>query len=243
MYFVGIDLAWSTRNPSGLTILKLEKNKLSILYADSILSDNEIISIIQNHIPNNKPCLIGIDAPIVVKNELGQRIAEKLLNKDFKKYNACAHPSNRTRLSSWTGNIRGEEIAKKLNSTNFKHKFLKKSKEDIRSYYEVFPHSACIVLFKLNSILKYKAKKNRELKLRQKELEKLYQYIKKNFKINLDILGKIEFSELKGKQFKKTEDILDSIVCAFIVYYYWCDISKTKIYGNLKEGYILTPKL
>ena len=44
MFFVGIDLAWSTRNGSGIVILKGDKSKVNFVCGDVLHSDKEIIN-------------------------------------------------------------------------------------------------------------------------------------------------------------------------------------------------------
>lgn len=62
----------------------------------------------------NNNTIVAIDAPLVVPNKKGRRIADDLVSKLFREYHAGAYPANRERLSSWTGKIRGEEIYKLL---------------------------------------------------------------------------------------------------------------------------------
>ena len=119
MYFVGIDLAWSTKNGSGVAILEGNKKQAKLICADSLMSNEEIINYIKKH-TKNKPALIAIDAPLIVPNETGRRIPEELTGKLFRQFDAGAHPSNRQRLSLWTGTIRGEEISKVLEKEGFK---------------------------------------------------------------------------------------------------------------------------
>ena len=40
------------------------------------------------------PCLVAIDAPLIVRNATGNRVAEAELNRDFARFDAGAHPSN-----------------------------------------------------------------------------------------------------------------------------------------------------
>ena len=111
MLFVGIDLAWSTRNGSGISIIKGDKNKAEVVDAKVVYSDIEILNFVKDNV-SNKEALIAIDAPLIVPNAEGRRNCEALVGKFFRKYDAGAHPSNRNRLSSWTGTIRGEEVSK-----------------------------------------------------------------------------------------------------------------------------------
>jgi|TARA_Y100000310_G_scaffold253216_1_gene260031 predicted RNase H-like nuclease len=113
MFFVGIDLAWSTRNGPGIVILKGDKSKVNFVSGEILHSDKVIISYIEKNVKDEN-AFISIDAPLIVSNLEGRRIAEVEVGRLFRKYNAGAHLANRRRLSQWTGTIRGEEISKKL---------------------------------------------------------------------------------------------------------------------------------
>ena len=245
MYFVGIDLAWSTKNGSGVSILKGDKNKAELVKQEVKYSDEDIVDFIRKEVGKNK-ALIAIDAPLIVPNEEGRRLAEAEVGKLFRRYNAGAHPSNRKRLSSWTGTIRGEEISKVLEKEGFIQKPEIKKFEETRSFFEVYPHPSIVVLFNLNKILQYKAKPKRDYEFRYKEFEKYVNHLDnlKNSDTRLilpDSILKKNIRELKAKSLKNFEDTLDGIFCAYIAYYAWKNPEKCAILGNMKEGYILTP--
>lgn len=244
MFFVGIDLAWSKKNWSGLTIIEFKDNKLNILFSDILLTDDDIIDKILQFVGFDKSCIIGIDAPVIVNNDFGMRKCDSLLNADFRKFNAGVHPCNRKILSRYNGGeVRSIVLCEKLSKFGFIKDFLVNNKESKRTYYEIYPHSASIVLFGLKRVLQYKARKNRSLEFRQKELLKLKMLIENTFFLSLDVLNLGDFNNLKGKEFKKSEDILDSVFCSLIVFSYWSNINSFKIYGDINEGYVLTPKL
>ena len=177
MYFVGLDLAWSTKNGTGIAILKGDKEKAEYLSSTIAFSDEDIINFIKNEI-KDKDAFIAIDAPLIVPNEEGRRLAEVLVGKLFRKYNAGAHPANRRRLSSWIGTIRGEEISKLLENNGFTHNPEIKKLEQGKKFFEVYPHPSIVVLFNLDSILKYKAKPRRDYNFRYKEFEKYQEHLK-----------------------------------------------------------------
>jgi len=245
MLFVGIDLAWSEKNGSGVAILRGDKNKAEFISADIYYSDKEIIKYIEQNI-GMQNAFIAVDAPLIVPNKKGRRDAEKLVGFLFRKYDAGAHPANRKRLSQWSGKIRGEEIAKKLEKIGFLHNLDIKRFEKSRKFFEVFPHPSMVVLFNLNKILKYKAKPKRDYKFRWNEFRLYQKYLKKLEKAKpvLSLPEKItekDVKELKGKALKDYEDLLDAIFCAYIAYYYWYNPENCEILGDMKEGYILTP--
>lgn len=245
MYFVGIDLAWSGKNGSGISIIEGDEKSSKLIKTEIKKTDEEIINFIRENIGKNE-AIISIDAPLVVPNESGRRLAEAKVGELFRKFNAGAHPSNRKRLSSWDGRIRGEDIAKLLEKEGYLHIPLNKKYEKIRSFFEVYPHPSIVVLFKLDKILKYKAKPKRDYEFRYNEFEKYIKHLKNLSKSDTKLILtkeilEINVRELKAKKLKSYEDALDSILCAYIAYYAWKNPEKCLVLGNIKEGYITTP--
>tara|TARA_Y100000310_G_C20211816_1_gene591681 strand:- start:31 stop:291 length:261 start_codon:yes stop_codon:yes gene_type:complete len=80
-------LAWSTRNASGITVLEFGEDKLNFIASDVLFSDEEILNYIKEHVGEGN-AIISIDAPLIVPNEEGRRIAEDIVGKLFRKYNA-----------------------------------------------------------------------------------------------------------------------------------------------------------
>src|SRR3989344_8960954 len=240
MFFIGIDLAWSTKNESGIVILKGDKKKAVLYSNDMVSSDNEIIDYINKNVKKEN-AFIAIDAPLVVPNEQGRRVAEELVGALFRKYNAGAHPANRKRLGQWSGKIRGEEITKILGKNKFKHNPNIKKFEKSRKFFEVYSHPSMVVLFNLNSILKYKAKPKRDYNFRWNEFKKYQDYLKKlNLTLPKEITNK-DVKKLRARALKNYEDLLDAALCAYIAYYYWTNPDKCVILGDINKGYILTP--
>jgi len=245
MYFVGIDLAWSPKNGSGVAILEGNKKQAKLICAESIMSDEEIIDYILKKI-KDKPALISIDAPLIVPNETGRRIPEELTGKLFRQYDAGAHPSNRPRLSMWSGTIRGEEISKALEKKGFKQDPYIEQYEETKKFFEVYPHPSMVVLFNLKKILRYKAKPKRDYDFRYTEFKKYLSELenleKKNPSLVLskDILN-TNLETLKSQKLKDFEDTLDGIFCAYLSYYVWARPDDCEVLGDLKTGYIMTP--
>ena len=188
---------------------------------------------------------IAIDAPLIVPNKEGRREAERLVGLYFRKYDAGAHPANRRRLSQWSGKIRGEEISKLLRKEGFLHSPYAKKFEKKRKFFEVFPHPSMVVLFKLDRIIRYKAKPKRDYEFRWKEFRKYQKYLKNLEKAKPSLILPKEFykdvKKLRGQKLKDYEDMLDAVFCAYIAYYFWANPEKCAVLGNMKKGYILTP--
>jgi predicted RNase H-like nuclease len=245
MLFVGIDLAWSPKNASGMAVIEGDAKKANLLHAQTVFSDKEIEDYVNKHVKKEN-ALIAIDAPLIVPNQEGRRIAEKLVGDLFRKYEAGAHPANRKRLSQWGGKIRGEEVSKLLEKVGFKHDPYIKKYEEARKFFEVYPHPSMVVLFKLDKILQYKAKPKRDYEFRRKEFKKYQSRLKglqdanPSLTLPKEILFK-NLNNLKAQGLKGYEDVLDAIFCAYIAYYNWCFPEKCAVLGDMERGYISTP--
>jgi len=242
MVFIGIDLAWSERNKSGIALI--EKRDVYILTRQEYLGpDEEIIDFILRY-KDKKGCIVSIDAPLIAPNPPGTtRKADREVSRDFARYKATTYPANRIRAK------RPINLVKKLLSLGFNPNpnFLPLTLT--HQIIEVYPHAACVSLFHLPRIVSYK---KGGVWQRQKGLAS-YQHLlfselsKLNpplyFELNIEkALFLIDPHKLKGKSLKQFEDQLDAILCAYIGLYCWYwGREKVRIYGNLKEGYIMVP--
>lgn len=243
MHFIGVDLAWSDRNTSAIAVIYAEDASGRLIHGEENLqSDDEIISFI-SQIAGTQPALVAIDAPLIVPNLTGSRPCDREVTRLFGRYHAGTLPANRNRFG---GKVRGEEIVHQLVTRNFTHSPNLARQAKVRQVIEVYPHPATVVLFNLSRILKYKARKGRKLEERQKELTKLQGLIASLNQATPSLqIDKPVFrspASLASKAFKDHEDLLDAIICAYIIYYAWYwGPEGYRIYGNLDTGYILVP--
>ncbi|MCW1305038.1 MAG: DUF429 domain-containing protein [Candidatus Parvarchaeota archaeon] len=246
MLFVGVDLAWSPKNGTAVAISKGDEEKAELIdFKTNLSTDMEIVGYINEKV-GKENALIAIDAPLIVPNKEGRRIAEKLVGLLFREYDAGAHPTNRKRLSQWDGKVRGEEISRLLEKYGFRHDPRIKKFERTRKFFEVYPHPSMVVIFNLKKIIQYKAKPKRDYKFRYREFRKYQNCLKSLEKANprmflpSEVLEK-NVEKLKGNALKEYEDLLDAIFCAYIAYYVWYYPEKCEVLGNMQNGYILTP--
>ncbi len=241
MKFIGIDFGWIS-GASGLCCLVWQDNSLKILDITTALEIDTILSWIDNWVSPEASALIAVDAPTIINNQTGMRLADKLTHKYFGRYHAGCYPANlNLGFASRTVGL-GLNLATK----NFQHAPTIKPQQPGRYQIEVFPHAATINLFGLNKILKYKKGKITE---RQKELNKLRDYIisilpQLEPALNLSNLNQIPkiANKLTGKELKTIEDQLDSLLCAYVAahWWYWGE-AKNLVLGNLDTGYIVIP--
>lgn len=245
MYFIGIDLAWSDRNTSGGAAIYAQGNHGSLSHHQERLGNNaEIINFI-TRVTGAHPALIAIDAPLLVPNQTGTRPCDREITRHFRNYHAGTFPANRRKFG---GRVQGEEIVKQLATLNFSHSPYLARQAEVRQLMEVYPNPATIILFNLPLILKYKARKGRPLEYRQRQLTELQKRISSLARatpaLEIDKSLFHDPASLSGNAFKKHEDLLDAILCAYIVYHAWYwGPEGYHIFGDLKEGYILVPRL
>jgi predicted RNase H-like nuclease len=245
MFFVGIDLAWSKKNCTGIAIIEGNAECAELCgKPKTVSSDDDIVNYIKEFVGDDN-AFIAIDAPLIVPNENGNRKAEQRINELFRGYGAIAYPSNRRLLLQYSEKIRGEELSKILEKEKFKQNPSIKQFEEERNFFEIYPHSSMIALFNLKEIIRYKKKQKRDYGFRWGEFEKYQCCLKKlseenpSLKLPEDIVEK-KVKGMKGKRLKKYEDILDAIFCAYVAYYYWVHPQKCKILGDMSQGYIVT---
>ncbi len=243
MKFIGVDFGWSS-GASGLCCLEWKNNCLRIRAVTTILEVENILVWIDDWIVSEELGVVAVDAPTIINNQTGMRLADKLTHKHFGRYHAGCYPANLGLKFA----PRTTGFSKSLLAKNFLHAPTIEPKQPGRYQIEVFPHPATINLFGLDKILKYKKGKIAD---RQQELSKLRGYITKvlsNLKpaLSLDSLSKIPLIAQKqtGKELKAIEDQLDSLLCAYVAAYWWYwGEAKNMVLGDIDTGFIVIPKL
>jgi predicted RNase H-like nuclease len=242
MKFIGIDLGWRSQ-PSGLCCLKWINGQLQLLDLDRKEAIADILTWIDQSVQPDEPAIIAVDAPTLIPNATGSRLADKLSHKYFGKYHAGCYPANQNLPFA----ERTINFGLQLESRGFAHAPTIEPQKLGRYQIEVFPHPAIVNLFNLERILKYKKGRIYERRL---ELIKLQNYL-------LDILPSLSpplrLSYLcgsfpsqiptTGAALKAVEDKLDSLVCAYVGAYWWYWGEKRNlVLGDRTTGYIIIPQ-
>jgi predicted GIY-YIG superfamily endonuclease/predicted RNase H-like nuclease len=217
--YIGIDLAWGEKNYSGFCVAKKDANKLKILELKLLKSIDEILQEILKY--KEHKIYVGVDAPLVVPNEEGNREIEKEFNKEFAKYKISMLPANKKLLSKYSPNIRSIELYERLSSEGFERDY----KSD-RVLFEVYTHSTIAMCFHNHCILPYKRKKGRNTEFIKEQLQTYQNYLLKEFRSHSVL--KQDLEQLKGQKVKDYEDMLDAITCAYSIWY--CKNNDAKFY-------------
>ncbi|MFT4310919.1 MAG: DUF429 domain-containing protein [Candidatus Woesearchaeota archaeon] len=222
--FYGVDLAWSAKHRSGFCHLVYRNNKLKIQKLCLLQSMQEILQHIQQG-------WVGVDASLLVNNEHGYRDSEWELSQHFRSYGCPAYPTNKKILEPI--GFRGQELSFALQQKGYSVLPTLSAKTVI----EVYTHSALVGMFNLASKLSYKYKPKRSRQQRNEAFDILCALLQTY--VYHPILS-TDFTTLQAKQLKEVEDMLDSIVCALAVYYYYKKPSSCQLFGK-KNGIIMSP--
>ena len=241
MYFAGVDLAWAGRNPTGVAVVDAGGR---LVHVGAVRDDAEILAALRPYLRGD--CVVAFDAPLVVTNPTGQRPAEAALNRDFRRFEAGAHPSNTTK-PEFAGGPRAARLARALNLD------MDPRSSAGRRAIEVYPHPATVVLFRLARTLKYKAKPGRDLGRLKAELLLLMDGVEglAHAAVPMRVAGHDGWVGLRAQvaaarrksDLRRAEDPVDAVVCAYVALYTHRRPGGVTIYGDFATGYIVTPSL
>lgn len=234
MYFVGVDLAWGQKQRTGLAVLDDDGH---LVHVSSVHTDEEIRDALAPYVEG--PCIVGIDAPLIVTNATGSRPAEQELGKDFHRYEAGAHPSNTGKPEFAGGVTRGATICRMLRLD-----MDPRSGRERRAI-EVYPHPAMVVLFGLSKTLKYKSKPGRTLESMRGEMLTLMNHVERL--VPPDSAWRVLRAQVETATTKadlgRAEDQVDAVVCAYVALFAHRWPARVTTYGSFESGYIVTPTL
>lgn len=245
--YLGLDLAWSERNPSGLAICAGTPAGARLLQPPSRLLTNETIVQTIRVAIGDAPAILAVDAPLIVPNETGRRVAEAQLAAAFRRYDAGPHPANRRLLQRY-GGVRGETLIAALAADGFVYVPAIEAGMSGRFIVEVFPHPATVVLFQLPRILKYKARPGRSPGERRRELGCYVALLRGLASSDPPLFGverlwsEIDVDRLGHNAFKALEDEADALLCAYIgLYGHRWGAARCRSFGTADGGAIFTP--
>ena len=241
MHFVGLDLAWGERRPTGVAVVD---DSGVLVQVSAQTDDASILAAVAPFVGGD--CVVGIDAPLVVTNPTGNRPCEAALNRDFRAFHAGAHPSNTARPEFANG-TRGGRLAAAVDLD------LDPFSARPRRALEVYPHAASIALFRLGRTLKYKDKKGREFDGLQSELVRLMTLIEGLQQADPPLrvaehdgwrrLRRSVETAARKSELRRAEDPVDAVLCAYIALFSVRRPGDVSVYGDADTGYIVTPTL
>lgn len=240
MHFVGVDLAWGQRSPTGIAALDAAGRLCHVGVAGD---DGDVLAQLQPYVQGD--CVVAVDAPLVVTNPSGNRPCEASLNRDFRRFDAGAHPAN-TGLAWFADGGRGSRLCAAIGVE------LDPSAPARRRGLEVYPHAASVVLFGLDKTLKYKQKVGRDVTQLRSELLRLIGFLEdlSSASPSLDLrhpgwsgLTESVRAATTKAQLRRAEDPVDAVLCAYIARFATERPEDVVIYGEASTGCIVTPAL
>ncbi len=254
MKFIGIDIAWSEKNLSGVAVID---SSGTLVRAKGDIRTNEEICDYAG-LDEREDAIIAIDAPLIVKNSDKQRPVERELTQLFGLYEAAPYPANLSNPAfRETGRI--QQFVKALERLGFDQQAIIRKQQAQRVFLEVFPSPAQVILFPWANHnghghcrpprYKHKPKRSwaetqceweiyraRLLSLRAKEPSLKFSTEVKSL-LNVDSEG------LAGVRYKILDDLLDGIFCAYLGYYFWnWGSERCWVVGGMDAGYVTLPR-
>lgn len=254
MYILGVDCAWTAKEPSGVALIKFEQDtkaeiiKLGRSYEEFCSDSIHWYGTVKGSAPDFSSFLyscnsngwdvdiIALDIPLSSKMIIERRPCDGDVLKYYGGKGAAVHSPTAER----PGKI-ALDIYEQL--TNLGYKWNGNAKTD-KAFIEVYPHASIIELLKLDYRLPYKVQKANkywhDVSAQQRNyniisnLNKLKESISENFE-NIDDIMPILNPETTytTKFLKGYEDTLDALICAITGLFYAKD--KIKAFGNTDE--------
>lgn len=232
--FLGIDLAWGTRAPTGLAVVAEDG---ALAASATVRTDDEIAAWLDG--PGRDPVVVAIDAPLVVRNAAGMRTCERLVSRAFGAHGASCHASSRARPQfdpprtetlarrhGWRADPDPAGVATGAGPVAI----------------EVYPHAAMVGLFTLGSVLPYKAKAGRSTDLRRAAMLEVLYHLETVPELRLEEHRR--WQELRAAvqgagrhvDLERVEDEVDAVLCAHLAWLWAHRPAALTVYGDDGEG-------
>ncbi|MGQ0552702.1 MAG: GNAT family N-acetyltransferase [Planctomycetota bacterium] len=263
---LGLDLAWSPRNPSGAVALHPVEGEgiggpSTVSYAAAepltLRSDEEILGWTAQQAAGAELIVLAIDAPLLAPNPAGtSRAADKATTSLYGWAHAGTYPANAVRCARPVALAAAlERGGWSLSPFALREEVLAARREPRapagRFVIEVYPHAACVGLFGLPRIISYKkghlAKRRLGLESLQDLLHGLLPRLDPDVVPSIRPFARQDVGALRGRGLKALEDRLDALLCAamaaaFVHAPERCEIAGARTPAEARHGYIVVPK-
>lgn len=241
--FIGLDLAWTTKNESGICWLEGDsRENLHCTRLEAAVRDTETLADEVGTVDG--PLVVTIDAPVRYSPE---RDAERKIASIFGRYKAGPHQAHYAVRRGYTAGIDlGHALTKR--GFNLDPGSLLGGARNQRWAVEVFPHTIHVRLFDLEERILYKkgrvAQKRTGLQEYQGHLQVLLECEAPNLLDHPDVeyvLDPGTAQSARGKSIKRLDDTLDGLTCAIAAWLIWKEPERWEMIGDL-NGYIVVPR-
>ena len=241
MRFIGVDLAWGGRNPSGLAVLDPGGR---VVDEGWVTTDDELGGFLAAHDAGG--AVVALDAPLVVTNPAGTRRAcEAELQRRYGRVGAGPHPTN---LGLLGGRVRAMELVQRS-----ARPYLTVPRDPGRGSgwwaVEVFPAPALVELGGLERAVRYKKGPPAARRVGLAAVAVVLASLAlADPPLRLDPHGRLarelgRLAALRGAGLKAVEDLADAHVCAYVGLRWWArGRAATLVAGDDASGAILVPR-
>lgn len=242
MIFIGIDLAWSYKNDTGICIM--DDSGRVLRHQAAVLDDRALIDLIISFGP--QAVCVGIDAPLVVTNTTGSRPAEGLMMRDrVNGHRLQAFNSNRAYFDRVFGGLRGEIIVQGVKRQIKEARVTDVMAPEPIKMMEIFPTGICAGMFPEEFPIGYKIKGKKRFEATKAGMKRLIERLHAE-EAQGTITGAtkaldIDLTDLTKKAYKNLEDKADAFLCAYGMYMIWQGLAEQRRYGSQEEGFIVIP--
>lgn len=243
--FVGVDLARrGARDYAAVVVTRGNAAAARLIaHSDNILSLEETAEFIVRRATANT--VVAINAPLVIRNQTGQRRCESELGRRFGRFGISCPASN----LSLDPDPAGVQLLELLTWEGFRHAPPLDEPElgAGRSLYEVHSQAAQIALFALGRIIKYKTGRSRETR---SGLRRLQRHLRSLARGAARLEATPDLEELLGRDVEQLPDLqiehyaatLDALFCAYLALHGWrWGRERNEMIGDLASGCIAVP--
>lgn len=237
--YVGIDLAWGTRAPTGLAAVAEDG---ALLASATVRTDDEVAAWVDGL--GRDPVVVALDAPLVVTNPVGMRECERMVARAFGAHGASCHPSSRARPQF--DPPRAETLARRC---GWRPAPVVGAVGDggVPVAIEVYPHAAMVGLFTLGSVLPYKAKAGRTVDLRRAAMLEVLYHLETVPELRLEehprwqLLRTAVEDAARHVDLERVEDEVDAVLCAHLAWLWAHRPTALRVYGGADGFIVATP--
>lgn len=242
MHFIGIDLAWTYKNESGICVID-DSGKI-LLSESNVFSDEAIVEIVKQY--SYEGAIVAIDAPLIVNNHTGSRSADRaIMSEKINGRNLSVYTCNRDYMIKTYGSIRGEKLVSHIMQAVPDFVLTPNISDKSHCIIETFPTGICLGLFPDDYPIKYKIKSKIPFETTQSEMVRMVRVLKTISNLTPSLINFEDYFEvgrimsLSKKDFKSFEDRVDALLCAYAAY--WLKSKSGKVFGDALEGFIVLP--
>ncbi len=244
--FIGLDLAWTTKNESGICWLVGDsRENLRCIRLETSVCETEHLA--EELAAVEGPAVITIDAPVLYTPE---RWSEREIGRRFAKYKFGAHSAHAAYNRGYTAGI---DLGRAIRPHGFEldpYALLNGNRSG-RFAVEVFPHTIHVILFGLAERLPYKRKKGRNTEFLQRMMQEYQGHLRALIERECprvlehpavqSVLDPANAEDVRGQALKRLDDTLDGLTCAISAWLMWDQPERWEVLGDL-NGYIVVPK-